>query len=191
MKRSAQFLAAIDAYDDDHAKQALRLMEECAQQGDPVACYMTALWYGNGEGVPADVVARDSWMQRLKTLAEQGHVEAQWELSGKYRWGNLLPLNIKQANFWLERAAEGGYGEAQHHLAWYFETGQYDYRVDHDAAKMWYQRAFDQEHPETLYMFAVKQFSDGKPAEEAVRLLRKAADKGFKQAEEVLRLYVY
>ena len=47
-----------------------------------------------------------------------------------YRFANLLPLNIGRANYWLERAAEGGHAEAQHHLAWYYETGQYDYSIN-------------------------------------------------------------
>ena len=108
-----------------------------------------------------------------------------------YRFANLLPLNIERANYWLERAAEGGYGEAQHHLAWYFETGQYDYPVDLATAQKWYQRAFEQEHPETLYLYAVRLFRDGQPTEEAIRLLRRAADKGFKQAEHVLQSYTH
>ena len=44
---------------------------------------------------------------------------------------------------------------------------------------------------ETLYLFAIRQFIDGRPTEEAVRLLRKAADKGFKQAGHVLHDYLH
>lgn len=191
MKRSAQFLEAMAAYDSDNESLALRLMEQCAEAGDPVACYTTALWYKNGEGAPADSRRCAYWMQRLEQLAEEDNLLAQWELGQHYRFANLLPLSIERANYWLERAAEGGYAEAQHHLAWYFEYGQYGYPVDPNAATMWYQRAFEQEHPETLYMFAVRQFKDGQPTEEAIRLLRKAADKGFKQAEHVLSSYTH
>ena len=187
MKRSTQFLEAMAAYDSDDEALALRLMERCAQAGDPVACYTTALWYKNGEGAPADSRRCAYWMRRLEELAEGHNLLAQYELSCKLRWGVLLPLNIERANYWLERAAEGGYGEARHHLAWYYETGQYDYPVDNIAAERWYQKAFEQGHPETLYLIAIRQFQDGKPTEAALELLRKAADKGFKQAEHVLR----
>ena len=187
MNRSAQFLEAMAAYDSDDESSALRLMEQCAEAGDPVACYTTALWYKNGEGAPADLKRCAHWMQRIEQLAEGDNLFAQWELSCKFRWGDLLPLNIERANYWLERAADSGYGEAQHHLAWYYETGQYDYPVDKEAAESWYQRAFAQEHPETLYLFAIRKFKDGKPTEAALKLLRKAADRGFKQAEHVLR----
>jgi TPR repeat protein len=190
-KRSAKFFEAMNAYNEDREEEALGLMEECAEEGDPVACYTTALWYENGEGTMADSERRAHWMQRLEVLAEQDDLEAQWELSGKLRWGNLLPLNIERANYWLERAAEGGYGEAQHHLAWYYEYGQYDYPVDPAEAAKWYQCAFDQEHPETLYLYAVRLFRDGQPTEEAIKLLQKAADKGLKQAEHVLKSYTH
>jgi len=191
MKRSAQFLEAMAAYDSDNESTALRLMEQCAEAGDPVACYTTALWYKNGEGAPADLRRCAYWMQRLEQLAQDDNLLAQWELSCKLRWGALLPLNIERANYWLERAAGNGCGEAQHHLAWYYETGQYDYPVDKAVAESWYQKAFEQEHPETLYLFAVRLFKDGQPTEEAIRLLRKAADKGFKQAEHVLTSYTH
>lgn len=191
MKRSAQFLEAMAAYDSDNEPLALRLMEQCAEAGDPVACYTTALWYKNGEGAPADSRRSAYWMQRLEQLAEGGNLEAQWEMSCKFRWGVMLPLSIESANNWLERAAEGGCGEAQHHLAWYYEFGEYDYPVDKAAADSWYQRAFEQGHPETLYLFAIRQFKDGKPTEPALELLRKAADKGFMQAEHVLRTHTH
>ncbi len=187
MQRSAKFFEAMNAYDADKLECALLLMEECAEQGDPVACFTTALWYRNGEGAPINLKRSAYWLARLEKIAEAGNIEAEWELGQHYRFGNLFPLNIERANHWLEQAADGGCGEAQHHLAWFLETGQYGYPVDPSAAAMWYQRAFEQEHPETLYMFAIKQFRDGQPTEAAIKLLKKAAEKGFKQAAYALR----
>jgi TPR repeat protein len=65
------------------------------------------------------------------------------------------------------------------------------YPVDPNASESWYRRAFDQGHPETLYTFALREFRDGKITEGAIALLRQAADKGFKQAEHVLREYMH
>jgi uncharacterized protein len=182
-------MAAMEAYDADNSTLALHLMEKCAEGGDPLACYTMALWHENGEGTEPDAERRAYWMRRLQNLAEGGDVEAQWDLSARLRWGDLVPLNIERANCWLERAAAGGHGAAQHHLGWYYETGQYDYPVNADAAETWYRRAFAQEHPETLYVFAIKQFKDGVPTDAAIQLLRKAASKGFKQASHVLAAY--
>lgn len=186
MKRSDRFLAAIAAYDANDSKLALQLMEQCAESGDPVACYTTALWYRDGEGAPCNVSRSAFWMKRLWQLAEQDDSLAQWELSCKLRWGVLLPLNIEQANYWLERSAASGYGEAQHQLAWYHETGQFGYAVDANTAAEWYSRAFAQDNPETVYLFAIRKFKDGVPTDEAMQLLRKAACMGFKQASHVL-----
>lgn len=41
--RTQLFFEAMDAYDDDHPELALKLMEECASKGDPVACFTVAL----------------------------------------------------------------------------------------------------------------------------------------------------
>lgn len=187
MKRSESFLKSMQAYDNDQPEVALHLMEECAKQGDPAACFTVALWYRNGEGTPIDLERSAYWLARLQELAEQGNVEAQWDLGQNYRFANLLPLKIDLANYWLEQAAEGGHGEAQHHLAWYYETGQYNYPIDLVAAAKWYKHAFEQEHPETLYMYAIRLFRDGQPSDEAIGLLRRAANKGFKQADDCLR----
>lgn len=189
MARSDMFMAAMAAYDADREAEALRLMEVCASQGDPVACYLTAFWYRNGEGAPPSMKKCEHWLKELVRLAEANNAEAQWELGSKYRWGNLFPVDMQSANHWLERAAESGWGEAQHHLAWYLETGQYGYAVDHEASEMWYRRAFEQGHPETLYTFALREFKDGKITEKAIALLTKAAEKGFKQAVHILDEY--
>jgi TPR repeat protein len=146
---------------------------------------------GREEGFPTDPERSKYWLGKLEDLAERDNAEAQWELGMHFRFGNLLGQNTELANYWLERAAENEYGEAQHQLAWYLETGQYGYPVDLEAARSWLDRAFEQEHPETLYLFAIRQFVDGRPTEEALRLLRKAADKGFKQASHVLKTYIH
>jgi uncharacterized protein len=124
-------------------------------------------------------------------LAELGNAADHWNLGQNYRFGNLVRKDINRANRWLEKAADEGSGDAQHHLAWYLQTGQYDYPVDREASEKWYQRAFEQGHPETLYTFALREFRDGKITERAIALLREAAAKGFKQAEHVLTEYTH
>ena len=190
--RSRLFLEAMEANNRDDNVTALRLMETAAEQGDPVACFVAAFWHsGREEGFPVDPARCKFWLGKLEDMAEADNAEAQWELGMHFRFGNLVGQNTEFANSWLERAAENGYGEAQHHLAWYLEYGEYGYPIDLDAAQSWYRRAFEQDHPETLYLFAIRQFIDGHPTEEALRLLRKAAEKGFKQAGNVLHDYLH
>ena len=191
MGRSEEFMAALQASDEGSHEEAARLMEQCAKEGDPVACYFMALWYRDGEGVRASVALSEYWMKEMVRIAESGNAEAQWELGQSLRFGNVFPCDIRRANYWLDRAAENGWGEAQHHLAWYLETGQYTYAQDKEAAERWYQRAFEQDHPETLYTFALREFKGGKITEKAIALLNRAADKGFKQAAHVLREHTH
>lgn len=175
------------AFNQGNSEAALRFMEESAQAGDSSACYMAALWNQNGDGTPASLSRRDYWMRQIILLAERGDLEAQWELSSCCRWGDLLPTDIEQANYWLERAAAGGNGEAQHHLAWYYETGQYDYPVSPHEASRWYDCAFAQGNPETIYVYALGAYVDGQPSEESLLLLTRAAEAGFKPAIDLLQ----
>lgn len=187
MKRATKFLAAMEAYEADDEALALKLMEECARGNDPVACFTTALWYQEGVGASRSRERCQHWLDQLQAIATEGNTEAQWELGQHFRYGNLLPLDIDRANNLLELAAQGGCGEAQHHLAWYMETGQYGYLIDPVSAAAWYQRAFEQRHPETLYLYAAKLFCNGQPSEAAIKLLTEAAANGFKPALEILR----
>ena len=162
--RSRLFLEAMEANSRDDKVTALRLMEAAGEKGDPIACFLAALWHAGREvGFPDDPEQCKFWLGKLEDLAEGDNAEAQWELGMNLRSGNLVGQNTEVANCWLERAAKNGYGEAQHHLAWYLETGQYGYAIDLDASAQWYSRAFKQEHPETLYLFAIRQFIDGRP----------------------------
>ncbi|AOZ08728.1 hypothetical protein BKK80_22700 [Cupriavidus malaysiensis] len=190
-KRSPEFKRAMAAYDADDGAQAFQLMETCAEAGEPMACAMAALWCQKGEGTAVDPERCAHWIERLQALADDGNLEAQWELSCMQRWGDIVSLDIRIANHWLERAAKGGYGEAQHLLAWYYQTGQYGYPVDLSKANAWYEKAFALGNPETLYLFALREFLDGKPTEAAIRLLKQAADKGFSQARYVLEDFGY
>lgn len=146
-----------------------------------------ALWLDTGEGLKKSKRRSKYWLSRLEQLAEDDNPDAQWELGQNHRFGNLVELDIERANYWLERAAKAGHGDAQHHLAWYYETGQHGYPVDTGLAEEWYGRALTSGNPETLYMFAMRVFTGGQPSDEVVRLMQEAAAKNFLPAIEFLR----
>jgi uncharacterized protein len=139
--------------------------------------------------VSADRERSAQCIARLAELAEEGDAEAQRNLEFCYRYGDVLPTDIERANYWLERAAAAGCAEAQIDLAHYNESGMYGYSANPDQAAKWRQRAFDQEHPDALYEVAIGRFVDGQPTEEALALLRKAADKGVERARYLLQAY--
>jgi len=186
MSRSAQFSAAMRASESGRPAEAVQLMAQCAKDGDPVACYLLAFWFQDGEVVPVDKEQSERWMREMERLAESGNPEAQWELGQSIRFGNLFQQDIARANHWLERAAENGWGDAQHHLAWFLQAGLYGYPRDLELSEKWYRRAFEREHPETLYFFALREFKSGQMTDRAKALLLRAAEKGFMQAAHVL-----
>lgn len=71
-------------------------------------------------------------------------------------------------------------------VARYYETSRHGYPLDRALTESGYQKAFAQEHLETRYLFAVRTFQDGVPADDAIQLLRKVASMGFEQAGPVL-----
>ena len=60
----------------------------------------------------------------LLPLAEQGDVEAQYNLGLMYDLGNGVPQDYKQAVKWFKLAAEQGEAEAQFNLAQMYYEGQ-------------------------------------------------------------------
>ena len=185
--RSRKFHVAFAASNAGQERRALELMEEVAEEGDPIACFMVALWYRDGEGAPPSPERSAFWSDRLLALAEAGNLEAQWEVTRLCRWGNdFLPLDDDLANAWLERAAVGGVGEAEQELGRCHEQGLYGYAADPAKAREWYERAFQRENPETLYLYATGWLGDGMSAADAVKLLKRAVALGFSHAEEVL-----
>ena len=183
---SRVFEEAMSAYDDGKLRDAIALMEECAQGDDPVACFLTALWYREDVASKENIEASDAWLQRLKDLAFEGNTAAQWELGQQYRFGNLYPLDVEQANYFLDQAANSGNADAQFHLSCFLETGSYGYTRDLATAKIWFERALEQGHPEATYVHALSHFVDGRPTEEAIRLLRVSAEGGFRQSQALL-----
>ncbi len=184
---SSIFDEAMSAYDDGLLLRAITLMEQCARSGDPVACFLVALWYREGSESKENLDASDAWLLRLRQLAVDGNAAAQWELGQHYRFGNLYPVDVDEANRLLERAAHGHNADAQFHLSCFLQAGSFGFTQDVASASHWFDRALEQGHPEATYMYALAHFVDGRPTENAIQLLRASADKGFRQAQYILQ----
>ena len=96
-------------------QDALRLCRPLAEQGDPVAQNALAGLYYSGDGVPQDDAEAARW---YRFAAEQGHVEAQYNLSLLiYYLGRGAPKDNTQALMWLNLAASQEDKNAQKALA--------------------------------------------------------------------------
>ena len=88
--------------------------------------------YKNDEGVCRDFVKA---VEYYRKAAEQGYMEAQYELGRCYEIGLGLPSDRYQASKWYLKAAERGHAEAQYYLGKYYENLE-----NWEMAIKWYQK---------------------------------------------------
>ena len=82
-----------------------------------------------------------------KPLAEQGDIEAQYNLGWAYVNGEGVLKDDKEAVKWYRKAAEQGYAKAQSNLGWAYENGR-GVLKSYRKAYRWYAKAADQDLPE-------------------------------------------
>ena len=150
-------------------------------QHDPEVQYELGRCYLTGTGVEQNGAEAEKWLRRA---AEQGHSEAAALLAApshreKPRAEALTEDTLPD---WCLRAEEGDV-EAQFRVASYFLgcSGQ----VEQAEAERYLSMAAGQGHPEACLLLAKRRFSQQKP-EEAVKLLRNAADCGLWEGAELL-----
>jgi len=134
--------------------------------------------------------ARDfkSAVKHYKLAAEQGHIEAMFELYFCYVRGIGTDGNPDwdQALYWLHQAAERGYAEAQAYLGVHYRDGTPGVPKDKKQAFFWFRKAADQDNITGQYMVG-KCYEDGVGVDpdiaEALKWYRLAADQGNDYAQ--------
>jgi len=63
-------------------------------------------------------------LEKLRPLAEQGHVAAQYNLGVMHEWGDGVPQNNLLAIKWYRRAAENFHKDAQNNLGAMYSKGE-------------------------------------------------------------------
>lgn len=84
-----------------------------------------------------------------KLLAENGHLEARFQLGNLYLHGQGCHADAVQAAYFYRLAAEAGYHEAQIALAKMYDSGR-GVKRDPAQATHWYQQAASLGHPEAV-----------------------------------------
>ena len=95
--------------------KALKLLRKAADQGSDRLEELRAM--------ARRELARRKAFKALKLKAEQGDVEAQFELGGRYSAGEGVPQNNRRAVDWLLKAAEQGHVEAQFEIGARYALG--------------------------------------------------------------------
>ena len=109
----AQFQQANAAYDAGNYKQAFRLLQPLAQQGNASSQNNLGLMYEKGLGVAQNDKQAVAWYQKA---AQQGFALAQVNLALMYENGRGVARNDKQAAVWYQKAAQQGHAGAQSSL---------------------------------------------------------------------------
>ena len=82
-------------------------------------------------------------INNLIKKAEQGDVEAQFNLGYYYHSGEGVEQSEKKALYWWQKAAEQGHAEAQFNLGVVHEKG-YGVEQSYEKAIHWYTKAAEQ-----------------------------------------------
>jgi TPR repeat protein len=113
-------------------------LRAAAERGETAAQAALGLRYRDGEGVPKDCRAAETWLRRA---AAQEHAGAWFALGGLYAEGcGAVARNDTEAVRWYRRAAEGGVAGAMQHLGTMYYAGRGVPQSDAVAVK-WFWRA--------------------------------------------------
>jgi len=132
--------------------------------------------------------------QKYRQAAEQGQAEAQCHLGLMYQQGQFVPQDDALAIHWLRRAAEQGQVDAQNQLGLFYKgapsVSAPDDQADALAIEL-FSNAAKQGHTEAQYNLGLL-YKVGKGISqsytEARYWLSKAAEQGYLQARNILRL---
>ena len=116
----------------------------CGLREQAFAQHILGLWYDTGNyGVPEDDIEAVRW---YRFAAEQGWVNAQYNLGLMYADGEGVPEDDEEAVWWYRLAAEQGYASAQTILGLMYANGE-GVPEDLVLAYMWYNLSAAQGNP--------------------------------------------
>lgn len=178
---------------DDNQKdspEAFKWYEKSARHGDVQAQVRVALSYLNGFDVERNVDRAFYWFNEA---AKQGDREGLFYLGIMHVNGFGCTKNDKQAVIYFQQAADKGYADAQACLAYHYEHGE-GVKVNLPLAIFWYEKAegngneYARKNLNSFYTrFAVELMKkEAKDYTQPIAWLRKAAEKGYADAEFLL-----
>jgi TPR repeat protein len=136
------------------------------------------LWIGIGLLIAAGAAAVD--LDELRSKAEQGNAQAQYELGMIYDAGRDVQRDLSQAAHWCTKAAEQGHAAAQNCIGSMYQFGD-GVAQDDAAAASWYAKAADQGYGEAYtnlgYMYDLGK-GVAQDRAKGVELYLKGAEKG-------------
>ena len=166
--------------DEENAEYIGELMKR-AESGEGEADFELGQKYYHGEGV------NQSYKEAFKCYmrsAEQGYLPAMTKLGLMYSRGYGVAHSFSEAAKWYSMAAELDYPEALHNLGVLYCEGRGVERDMDKAVELWY-RASDKGYELSQLNLGIMYLSEDNMTE-AVKWLKKSADQGNEEAENML-----
>jgi len=101
-----------------------------------------------------DALPADAATGALKAAAAAGNPLAFYEIGARFTEGRGVPVDLKSAATWYQRAADLGHAPSQYRIANFYEKGS-GLERDLDAAKKWYQLSAEQGNASAMHNLAV------------------------------------
>lgn len=156
---------------------------------DPQGQFSFARMYDWGNGITENRAQSAKWYRKA---AEQGHLEAQYELAGSYYYHIGEKFDVNEAMRWWHKSASNGNISSQHALGQLYQTE--GVRLDYTQSIKWYNKAAAQGHPVSQYEIA-NHYSLGRGVvlddRRALNSYRKAASMGHKHSQYMLGQIYY
>ncbi len=135
-----------------------------------------------------NIVLQDD-VEALKQKAEQGDVQAQYNMGMLYEQGKGVPKSYTEAAKWLKKAADNGFVQAQLRLAYYYEVGAFT-DMNYVEAARYYNLAAQQGNAQAMNTLG-RYYMDGlgvkKDLNKAKDLFEGALKGGNREAENNLK----
>tara|TARA_R110002020_G_scaffold18929_25_gene65424 strand:+ start:1917 stop:5897 length:3981 start_codon:yes stop_codon:yes gene_type:complete len=131
-----------------------------------------------------DALPEGATSAALEAAATAGNPLAFYEIGARFTDGRGVPVDLKAAATWYQRAADLGHAPSQYRIANFYEKGS---GVDRDlnAAKKWYQMAAEQGNASAMHNLAVLYATAG-PApdfDNAAEWFGRAAEVGVRDSQ--------
>lgn len=166
-------------------EKAAEWFERASDHGQPAGAYMLGDLYFNGRGVNRDAARA---IKYLEQSAKKGYPYA-WVSLGQIFYGGAgnLAKDYAKAAQYLQQAGEAGEPEGMMQLGHLYAQGGNGLTQDYSKAAYWYKKLADRDSTEAIYLYGKLMYEGyaGKTSE-SIPWLTKAADKGHKQAVQLM-----
>ena len=203
--RDIQFLVGMDYFHRGEYDDARRWLQKAANRGNiaapEVLTVIDALQHPDHPPKTAEPQAQVQTAQKqpdpprdavaetaeLQQRAEAGDARAQYQLSFRYRQGDGVKQDQKEANYCLKRAENEGDADAQYWLGLRYYDGWMGFRKDKVAAHVWLDKAAAHGDPDIQFHVGWRYYFN-KDYDDARRWLQPIADSNSIHADMAARL---